>query len=205
MTVDQNQPQGIQQFDTTDSGSDLIIDAPSTPDLRPVKLILLAMILGITVGLLFGTRAVVFGPIGSTIIGMIKTLAGPLILFAVLEAFLKTEMTWKQAWRMISVAAINGACAVVIGLTLANVIQPGVGWKPSADLKSAASTTIKPASRKIEPGPQVGGTRCQVRPTASCWLGSAPQFKHPAQSPMHRYGRPLRSSRARLKTPWPAR
>ena len=91
MTVDQNQPQGIQQFDTTDSGSDLIIDAPSTPDLRPVKLILLAMILGITVGLLFGTRAVVFGPIGSTIIGMIKTLAGPLILFAVLEAFLKTE------------------------------------------------------------------------------------------------------------------
>ncbi len=128
MTVDQNQPQGIQQFDSTDSGSDVIIDAPSKPDLRPVKLILLAMILGIATGLLFGIKAVVFGPIGSTIIGMIKTLAGPLILFAVLEAFLKTEMTWKQARRMISVAAINGACAVVIGLTLANVIQPGVGW-----------------------------------------------------------------------------
>ena len=157
MTVDQNQPQGIQQFDSTDSGSDLIIEAPSSPDLRPVKLILLAMIMGITVGLLFGTRAVVFGPIGSTIIGMIKTLAGPLILFAVLEAFLKTEMTWKQAWRMISVAAINGACAVVIGLTLANVIQPGVGWKPSAELKSAGSTTIKPASRKIEPLKEILG------------------------------------------------
>ena len=132
MTVDQNQPQGIQQFDSTDSGSDLILEAPSSPDLRPVKLILLAMIMGITVGLLFGTRAVVLGPIGSTIIGMIKTLAGPLILFAVLAfaVFRLTRTTsdpfvrlasagvgsWIVVQAIVNIGAVLGLMAVMQNL-----------------------------------------------------------------------------------------
>lgn len=150
-------PQGIQQLDELAASSDMMIDAKTTPDLRPIRNILLAMLAGVAVGLLAGKSAVPVGQIGSTIIGMIKTLAGPLILFAVLEAFLKTEITWQQARRMLVIALINGACAVLIGLTLANVIQPGIGWKPSDQLKSTASNTVKPTARKIEPLKEILG------------------------------------------------
>ena len=152
-----HEPHGIQQMQPDEVALDILEPAPSTPDLRPVRNILLAMLAGMAVGLLAGKSAVPVGQVGSTIIGMIKTLAGPLILFAVLEAFLKTEMTWQQARRMLAIAFINGTCAVLIGLTLANVLQPGVGWKPSDQLKSTASNTIKPTARKIEPLKEILG------------------------------------------------
>lgn len=144
--------QGIEQIDFEISSSDLIDEQASTPDLSAIVRIMVAMILGVGVGLAFGKDAVFLGQFGSKIIGMIKTLAGPLILFAVLEAFLKTEMTWTQARKMLFIAAINGTCAVIIGLTLANVIQPGVGWKPAAELaESAKNSTIKETTRTINP------------------------------------------------------
>ena len=151
MTSNQNEPQGIAEYDANSAGD--VIDAErSTPDLSAIRRILIAMVLGVVVGLAMGKSAAILGLVGSKIIGMIKTLAGPLILFAVIESFLKTEITWKQARRMLRIAIINGFCAVAIGLTLANVIQPGVGWKPSSELtESAKSATIKPTDRKIEP------------------------------------------------------
>jgi Na+/H+-dicarboxylate symporter len=152
MTTNQPEPQGIAEYDAKQASSDVIDSEQSTPDLSAIKRILLAMAMGVAVGLLAGGSAVKLGLVGSKIIGMIKTLAGPLILFAVLESFLKTEMTWKQAGRMLRVAAINGCCAVAIGLMLANVIQPGVGWKPAAELTvGAKAATIKPTDRKIDP------------------------------------------------------
>ncbi|MFM7130705.1 MAG: cation:dicarboxylate symporter family transporter, partial [bacterium] len=148
MTSPQNEPQGIAEYDSAQASTDVLETGPTTPDLSAIWRILVAMVLGVVVGLALGKSAALLGLVGSKIIGMIKTLAGPLILFAVIESFLKTEMTWSQARKMLRIAAINGCVAVAIGLTLANVIQPGVGWKPSTELtESAKSATIKPTDR----------------------------------------------------------
>ncbi|MFM1802405.1 MAG: hypothetical protein RJA81_1757 [Planctomycetota bacterium] len=144
--------QGIEQKEPQVVASDVIDEQASTPDLSAIIRIIIAMVLGIVVGLSFGRDAVFLGQFGSKIIGMIKTLAGPLILFAVLEAFLKTEMSWNQARKMLFIAAVNGTCAVIIGLTLANVIKPGVGWKPAEELtKSAQTSAIGGSARTINP------------------------------------------------------
>ena len=125
---------------------------PSSPDMRAIGRIVVSMFAGVAVGLAFGQRAGFLGQIGSTVIGMIKALAGPLILFAVLEAFLVSQITWNQTRRMLSIAAINGVCAVAIGLFLANAIRPGEGWKPAEPISSAASAVkLEPTQRTISP------------------------------------------------------
>ena len=54
--------------------------------------IVVAMLLGMAAGVVLGERAEPLAKLGSLIIDMIKGLAGPLLLFAVLDAFLRTEV-----------------------------------------------------------------------------------------------------------------
>ena len=87
--------------------------------------IALAMLLGIIAGLLLGERADPLAKLGSLIIDMIKGLAGPLLLFAVLDAFVRTKIQAKSAGAMVTISLINATLAIIIGLTLSNVLQPG--------------------------------------------------------------------------------
>src|SRR5207248_6496618 len=50
--------------------------------------IVAAMLLGVALGELLGRRAEPLGQLGAVVIDLIKALAGPLLLFAVLDAFL---------------------------------------------------------------------------------------------------------------------
>ncbi len=90
-----------------------------------VARILAAIVAGILVGELFGTRAEPLSKIGSVILDMIKGLAGPLLLFAVLDAFLRTKIETRSAGLMVAISAINAAIAIGVGLTLSNTIHPG--------------------------------------------------------------------------------
>lgn len=121
-----------------------------SPEMKSIALIILAMIAGALCGMVLGTRANALGQIGSTVIGMIKALAGPLILFAVLDAFLMSPMSWKQARRMLAVALVNAFIAVSLGLFLANAIRPGEGWK-SPEAGSASSEATPAKARTIDP------------------------------------------------------
>ncbi|MBI1322107.1 cation:dicarboxylase symporter family transporter [bacterium] len=87
------------------------------------------MIAGVICGSILGPRAKELGLVGTTVIGMIKALAGPLILFAILDAFLMSPMSWKQGRRMVAIALFNATIAIAIGLFLANFLRPGEGWK----------------------------------------------------------------------------
>lgn len=90
-----------------------------------VARILTAMILGTVVGLVFGPRVARLGEMGSVIIDLIKALAGPLLFFAVVDAFLRTQVKARSAATMVAITLTNATIAVAVGLTLSNVLQPG--------------------------------------------------------------------------------
>lgn len=87
--------------------------------------ILLAMALGAAVGWVFGRRIERLGEIGTAIIDLIKALAGPLLFFAVVDAFLRTRVRPRSAALMAAISLTNAAVAVVIGLSLSNLLRPG--------------------------------------------------------------------------------
>ncbi len=121
-----------------------------SPELRSIGLIIAAMICGVLAGSIIGPGAKVLGLIGTTVIGMIKALAGPLILFAILDAFLMSPMSWKQGRRMLAIAMCNATIAIAIGLFLANAFRPGEGWK-SPEAHALANAPETATARTIDP------------------------------------------------------
>lgn len=87
--------------------------------------IVLAMVLGIVVGEVLGEKAEPLSQLGTVILDLIKGLAGPLLLFAIVDAFLRTRIQARSGALMIGISVANASLAVLIGLTLSNVLQPG--------------------------------------------------------------------------------
>src|SRR3954468_7880349 len=100
-------------------------DPPARFRIPLVARILLAMVLGAVVGVWLGPRAARLGLIGQAIIDMVRALAAPLLLFAILDAFLRTHVRARSGAIMVAIALTNAAIAIVIGLTLSNVLKPG--------------------------------------------------------------------------------
>ncbi|HEX8201436.1 MAG TPA: dicarboxylate/amino acid:cation symporter [Isosphaeraceae bacterium] len=87
--------------------------------------ILIAMLLGVATGVGLGKDAVPLGQIGTVIIELIKALAAPLLLFAVLDAFLRTRVKARDGAVMVGISLGNALLAVLIGLALSNALRPG--------------------------------------------------------------------------------
>jgi Na+/H+-dicarboxylate symporter len=73
------------------------------------------------------------GEMGMLIIQLLKALATPLILFAVLDAFVRTHIPAKQGLRLLMISAVNAIVAITIGLGVANVLHSGDKWKGHLD------------------------------------------------------------------------
>jgi Na+/H+-dicarboxylate symporter len=116
--------------------------------------IILAIGLGAVTGLVLGKNAAPLSQVGTLILDMIKGLAGPLILFAILDAFLKTEIDWKSGLRMVSICTVNAAIAVAVGLGLSNLLHPGKGFLSdhSPLLASEASSEFAKMSKSPASG-----------------------------------------------------
>jgi Na+/H+-dicarboxylate symporter len=93
--------------------------------LSPTTRISIAMVLGGLTGFVLGPWVDGIGEAGKAVIGLIKMLATPLILFAVLDAFLRSNIKARSGLIVVVISAINGALALGIGLTLVNTMQPG--------------------------------------------------------------------------------
>jgi Na+/H+-dicarboxylate symporter len=93
--------------------------------LSPTRRVAIAMVLGGLTGVVLGTRVGGFGEAGKVVIGLIKMLAAPLILFAVLDAFLRTTIKARSGFLMVGIAGVNATLALVIALALTNTLQPG--------------------------------------------------------------------------------
>src|SRR5262249_55957445 len=118
--------------------------------------ILAAMLLGILVGLTLGERADALGKIGTVIIGLIKTLAAPLLFFAVVDAFLRTHIRARSGMLMVGITAVNALLAVVIGLALSNLLEPGKHLSVSSTLESKSLALLAEA-RKIDFWSEIAG------------------------------------------------
>jgi DAACS family dicarboxylate/amino acid:cation (Na+ or H+) symporter len=103
----------------------------------PTARILIAMVLGGLAGSVLGPRVGRIGEAGQAVIGLIKMLAAPLILFAVLDAFLRTTIRAKSGLILLGISAVNAASAVAIGLILANTLRPGRSLSIPAGLSSS--------------------------------------------------------------------
>jgi DAACS family dicarboxylate/amino acid:cation (Na+ or H+) symporter len=87
--------------------------------------ILVALILGILVGWFFGAKAAPLAKIGTVILDLIRGLAGPLLFFAIIDAFLRTTIKARSGALMVTISMINATIAIGIGLAISHILRPG--------------------------------------------------------------------------------
>lgn len=109
--------------------------------------IIAAIAVGLVVGPLLGRSAVGLGDLGKLVIQFIKAAAAPLLFFSIVNAIVKTELHGRSALRLLFWASINASIALVIGLAMSNVFQPGkslAGFVPAnpADVAAYAAKKV---------------------------------------------------------------
>lgn len=87
--------------------------------------ILIALVMGVVTGLVLGERAAVLEIPSKVILQLLGALAPPLILVAVTHVLMTTEVRGRLAARLFWLLILNTTVAIVIGLTIANVMRPG--------------------------------------------------------------------------------
>jgi len=106
--------------------------------------ILLGVIVGAAMGAFFRNEPILFGwtnadsgVVAGFYVQILTAMATPLIFFAIVDAFVRTNITGRQGLKMFVVCATNIVAAFLIGLTIINVWHPGEAW--SETLKAAES------------------------------------------------------------------
>jgi DAACS family dicarboxylate/amino acid:cation (Na+ or H+) symporter len=97
--------------------------------------VLIAVALGTACGVIFGSDPYLFGignpqlgQLGILVVKLLKALATPLILFAILDGFLRTDLSTQHGVRLLRICAVNVFVAMTIGLTVMNTVKPGAAW-----------------------------------------------------------------------------
>src|SRR5688572_7896914 len=87
--------------------------------------VLIGVVAGAALGVAFGREAWLgpygnedLGTLGMLVIRLLKALATPLILVAVLDSFLTTRITGRTGWRFLGICTVNLVVAMTIGLTI---------------------------------------------------------------------------------------
>lgn len=100
--------------------------------------IALAVVLGVILGVAYGKAPylpggtfgnVELGRLTLLVVTLLKTLASPLIFFAVLDAFLRTEITFERGGKLFFFSLVNVVAAMTIGLFVMNIWRPGQTWR----------------------------------------------------------------------------
>ena len=118
--------------------------------------ILIAVSLGCLAGVFFGKGTPHYwadeslSELGLAVIRLLKILAIPLILFAIIETILKTEITGKSAAKVVGICLFNVSVAMVIGLLILNIFQPGKYWAGRISPPKQEGAVIAQAEDKKE-------------------------------------------------------
>lgn len=110
--------------------------------------ILIAVFLGSLAGIFFGKDSSHFwaneslGEIGFSVIRLLKICAIPLILFAIIDTILKTEISGKNALKVVGICLFNVSIAMVIGLLVLNIFQPGKNWAGKLQGEKPVTATV---------------------------------------------------------------
>lgn len=115
----------------------------NTPDSSPLPLytqVLIGVACGVVFGALFGQEPYLgglrnehLGWLGMLVVKLLKTLAIPLIFFAILDAFMRTSLPLRQGTKLLVICLINVSVAMTIGLVIMNTWKPGLAWYGQVD------------------------------------------------------------------------
>ena len=89
--------------------------------------IIIGVVLGVATGLALGSQAAFLATPGKLVLRLLGALAPPLILAAIVHTFMTTHLGGPLAARLPRLLLMNTLVAITVGLTVANVIQPGRG------------------------------------------------------------------------------
>ncbi len=89
--------------------------------------IIIGVVLGLATGLALGSQAAFLATPGKLVLRLLGALAPPLILAAIVHTFMTTHLGGPLAARLPRLLLMNTLVAITVGLTVANVIQPGRG------------------------------------------------------------------------------
>src|SRR5215813_11052244 len=126
--------------------------------------VLIAVICGTVVGAAFGEEPYLgglrnepLGRLGMFVILLLKTLAIPLIFFAILDALVRTSLPLRQGAKLLLICLVNVSVAMTIGLVIMNTWQPGLSWNGHVEDLLNVVPTAKPsagASATVQTGAQ---------------------------------------------------
>lgn len=109
--------------------------------------------LGVVVGMIFGPAVASFGIPSKLILRLLSALAPTLILFAVMQTLIHARIPSQQGFRLVWLLILNTLVAICIGLTVANVVQPG-RWSTGEATKKAQEVTADPFQEMLENVPR---------------------------------------------------
>lgn len=102
--------------------------------------IVIALVAGIFVGSAMGEEAGVFKPLSDIVLRLLAALATPLIFCSVVHAISTAKASGSMGLRMTWILMVNTVVAILVGLFVANLIQPGLHFsgEPRADPEKMA-------------------------------------------------------------------
>lgn len=86
---------------------------------------LIGMLLGAAIGCWQGPQAAALAKPGSILMGLVQMLAAPVAFFAIVHALAGAKIAKGKTPQLIRLLLTNTIAAIVIGMTVANVLQPG--------------------------------------------------------------------------------
>jgi len=116
--------------------------------------VLVAAFCGATLGVLFGQEPYLaglrneqLGQLGLWVVWVLKTLAVPLIFVTILDSLLRASIPLSKGGKLLAICLINVSVAMLIGLAIMNVWQPGKAWQDHVDdlLQVMPGTNLTPA------------------------------------------------------------
>ena len=120
--------------------------------------VLAGVFVGACLGIGFGKDPIALGvgneqlgDVGLLVIRLLKALAVPLVLFAIVDAFLKTNISGRAGLKLLLICAVNVSVAFAIGLTLMNVLRPGDGSRADFQ-KLQTEGKVAPLQTVASPG-----------------------------------------------------
>jgi Na+/H+-dicarboxylate symporter len=107
--------------------------------------VIAAVLVAIPVGLAWGDRATNLELLPKLILRALTALAAPLVVLAILSAIVTNEIKGRLGALMMAFYLLNTLVAMVIGLTLTNLIRPGLG----ASLSGPGASAQPPAQKSV--------------------------------------------------------
>src|SRR5512134_501865 len=126
--------------------------------------VLIAVTGGAALGMAFGQEPYLsglrnedLGRFGMLVVTLLKTLAVPLIFFAILDALIRTSLPLRQGTRLLVICLVNVTVAMTIGLVIMNSWKPGLQWYGHVDELLQLVPGSRPSA--ANPAPAPGGTQ----------------------------------------------